>query len=382
MNKYNVLLVFMGFYLLSAMVTQELNGVELLNLPRNFPKPVIPETNKLTNEKIELGRWLFYDKKLSANGQMACATCHDQKLAFTDGYRLSKAMHGNLLKRNSMSLVNLAYNTDFTWLNPNLSSLEEQMLIPLFGTQPPEMGLTGNEQAVLNIFKNDNDYQKKFKAAFPENSDPFTTNNIVQSIACFLRTIVSYQNGYDKYVYNHDSSAMSDAAFRGMKLFFSQELKCGKCHGSTNMDKPSMDNIDKSIYHNNGLYSLNRKGDFPLYDQGLIEFTHKKNDMGKFRVPTLRNIALTAPYMHDGSIETLNDVIDHYARGGRLLEQGDNTGDGSKNPYKSKLVSGFNITPQERKDLLSFLYVLTDSSLVLNPQYSDPFTQKNEKNNY
>ena len=104
--------------------------------------------------------------------------------------------------------------------------------------------------------------------------------------------------------------------------------------------------------------------------------------MGKFRVPTLRNIALTAPYMHDGSIETLNDVIDHYARGGRLLEQGDNTGDGSKNPYKSKLVSGFNITPQERKDLLSFLYVLTDSSLVLNPQYSDPFTQKNEKNNY
>ena len=171
---------------------------------------------------------------------------------------------------------------------------------------------------------------------------------------------------------------MDDSAARGMDLFFSERLECFHCHGGFNFtDSTTHINtrIERVGYHNTGLYNLDGNGAYPSDNTGLFDMTGERRDMGRFKAPTLRNIAVTGPYMHDGSIATLDEVVAHYERGGRLLDEGPYAGDGRLSPFKSEFVTGFELTAAERADLVAFLEALTDASLLNNPDLADPFAQ-------
>lgn len=345
-------------------------------LPPGFPVPNVPETNPMTRQKVELGRWLFHDTRLSVNGSTACATCHLQALAFTDGKALSTGALNERLPRNSMSLVNVAYNSTFDWASANVTSLEIQMLRPLFAEHPIEMGLNRAEKKIVDLLGGDSRYPALFAAAFPDDRDPIRWQNIVHAIASFVRTIVSADSRYDEYI-NGKAGTLSESELRGLELFLSEKLECFHCHGGFNFtDSSTHDSIANPPrqFHNTGLYNIGGSGAYPTGNSGLHEITGRDGDRGRFRAPTLRNIALTHPYMHDGSVATLNSVLEHYAAGGRLIEAGRFAGDGRTHPAKSEFVTGFELSTAERDDLLAFLHALTDRSLADNPRWSDPFS--------
>jgi len=345
------------------------------HLPPGVPPPPVPAANPMTPEKFELGRYLFYDKRLSGNGTQACASCHQQQRAFTDGRPRSIGSTGEEHPRNAQSLTNVAWNATFTWANPLLTELEQQILIPLFGEFPVEMGVVGKEQLVLDRLRADARYRQMFAAAFPGERDPITWKNIVYALATFTRGLISFNSPYDRYLAG-DERALSPSALRGMRLFFSEALECHHCHTGFNLSASTTFSgaafIERPFF-NTGLYNIDGKGAYPPDNEGVKEVTNDPLDMGRFRPPTLRNVALTAPYMHDGSIATLEEVIRFYERGGRRIARGPYAGDGRLSPLKSGLVSGFRLTDQERRDLLAFLESLTDESFITDPRYSDPF---------
>lgn len=345
------------------------------HLPAAYPEPQVPAGNPMLDTKVELGRWLFYDTRLSGNNTMSCGTCHLQALAFTDGKPRSLGSTGVLHPRSSMSLVNTAYASRLTWANPLLDRLEDQALTPLLGDNPVEMGMGGHEAEIGALLASDNNYRRLAKASFPDDENPYSILNAVRSIAAFVRSMVSYDSPYDHYMAG-DAEALSPAAERGMELFFSENLECFHCHGGFNFtDSTTHANatVDQVGFHNNGLYNRNESGAYPDDNTGLFDMTGQVRDMGRFKAPSLRNISLTAPYMHDGSIATLDDVIDHYARGGRLIEDGINAGDGRLSPFKSEFVDGFEISDAERADLIEFLLSLTDETIVTDDRWADPF---------
>lgn len=347
-------------------------------LPVGFPVPKVPDYNPISAEKVELGRYLFYDVRLSGNGTYACASCHQQALAFSDGRPVAVGSTGQNHSRNSMSLTNIAYNSTLTWANPTLTELERQVLVPMFGEFPVELGITGHEVEILSRLREDTRYPTMFAAAFPTENDGITFTTISQALSAFVRALISGNSAFDRYVYQKDLSAMSKSALRGMNLFFSERLECNHCHtgfnftlstayvGSVFVEKP---------FFNTGLYNLDGKGAFPQGNTGLREITGRPEDMGKFRPPTLRNIALTAPYMHDGTLATLRDVLKFYGDGGRVIESGPNAGDGRANPFKSQFVVGFTLTDSETQDMLNFFDSLTDEQFITDPRFSDPFVK-------
>lgn len=345
------------------------------NLPEGFPIPNVPENNPMTQEKVTLGRYLFYDTKLSGNYTTSCASCHLQEKSFTDGLDLAIGSTGEIHPRSSQNLVNVAYNATFAWANPALVTIEQHMRVPMFGEFPVELGITGVEQEVLGRFQADAFYQDLFQQAYPDQEDPINFDNIIKAIASFIRTIISGNSAYDLYFQGGDS-ALSESAQRGMDLFFSERFECHHCHAGFNFTgsttHENLQIVEKS-FHNTGLYNIDGQGGYPEPNRGIYEFTFTDIDMGRFRAPTLRNIELTAPYMHDGSIATLEEVIDFYAAGGRIIETGEYAGDGRVNPYKSGFVGGFIITEEEKQDLINFLKSLTDESVLTNPELSDPF---------
>jgi cytochrome c peroxidase len=344
-------------------------------LPVGFPEPHVPADNPMSADKVELGRHLFYDERLSHNETMACASCHEQARAFTDGKATGEGSTGHPLPRGSMSLANVGYLSIYTWANPKLADLEAQALVPIFADFPLELGAQQDTPAILRRFADDPGYQALFAAAFPEDDDPFTITRIVQAISCFERTMISGDAPYDRYVQTGDESAMSPAARRGMALFFSERAECYHCHAGPNFStsfRSATTEAGPPDFQNNGLYDLDGAGAYPAGNGGLYEFTGDPRDQGKFRVPTLRNIALTAPYMHDGSLTTLAEVVDHYAAGGRLVTGGPLAGDGRQNPNKSPLVRPFEITPEERDDLVAFLESLTDEGFLTDERFAAP----------
>jgi cytochrome c peroxidase len=325
--------------------------------------------------KVELGRWLFYDTRLSGNQTMSCATCHIQALAFTDGKARSIGSTGVVHPRSSMSLVNAAYASRLTWANPLLDRLEDQALTPLLGDNPIEMGLGGQEKRFADLLRSDTNYSRLVSAAFPRDEDPHSILNGLRAISAFVRTILGYDSRYDRYL-RDDTTALSESGERGMELFFSERLECFHCHGGFNFTDSTThadSRVDRVGFHNTGLYNLDGEGAYPVDNTGLFDMTGERRDMGRFRAPSLRNVAVTAPYMHDGSIPTLEEVIAHYERGGRLLEEGPFAGDGRLSPFKSEFVTGFELDNQERDDLLAFLESLTDESLLYDQRFSDPF---------
>jgi cytochrome c peroxidase len=344
-------------------------------LPDGVPLPIVPPDNPMSDEKVTLGRHLFYEKRLSVNGATSCATCHVQALAFTDGLARSVGTTGAVHPRGSMTLVNAAWAGKLTWANHLIDTLEVQALIPMFGEQPIEMGMAGRESAIVEMLRGDDYYRKAFRRAFAADSDPCSILNTVRALASFVRTIASFDSPYDRFQ-RGDADALTDDQIRGMNLFFSERVECFHCHGGFNLtDSSTHANalVQSAGFHNNGLYNIGASGEYPPDNTGLYDLTGERRDMGRFKAPTLRNIAITAPYMHDGSIETLSEVIEHYARGGRAIEDGPHAGDGSRNPYRSEFVRGFELSAQEKADLIAFLESLTDDSVLANPDYSNPF---------
>jgi cytochrome c peroxidase len=318
------------------------------DLPKGFPKPHVPPDNPMTVPKVELGRYLFYDTRMSVNGKSSCATCHKQELAFTDGLPVAEGATGEKHPRGSMSLVNVAYSAVLTWSNPGITSLEQQALIPMFGEHPVELGLRAGD-GFLSMLEADPKYHELFEHAFPADAGRFTIVNVTKAIASFERSIISARSPYDRYHYGGDDGAVSDSAKRGEILFFSQQLSCFRCHGGFSFG-------GGSEFHNNALYSV-----FEAPNTGIFEFTKDAKDIGKFKAPTLRNIAVTAPYMHDGSIATLDGVLSHYAGGGH------------NNPNRDPLMGGFTLSTQGRQDLIEFLKSLTDEAVLHDRRFANPW---------
>jgi len=255
----------------------------------------------MTAAKVELGRYLFYDTRMSANGTQSCASCHIQSLAFTDGKARGEGSTGEKHPRGSMSLVNVAYAQVFTWIDQNLPTLEDQARVPMFGDHPVELGMDPGGEKFLAIVKADPHYRKLF------GDDPITIANIIKALACFERSIVSARSPYDRYHFDRYDSAISAVAKHGEVLFFSTGFSCFRCHGGPN-------------------------------------FTGKPDEPGGFKAPTLRNIALTAPYMHDGQVATLEEAVVHHST----------------------------MSTQDRDDIVTFLRTLTDEALLKDPRFSKP----------
>jgi cytochrome c peroxidase len=275
-----------------------------------------------------------------------------------------------------MTLTNDAWNSVQTWANPELLTPEMQALVPMFGEEPVELGLAGMQDALLERLRDEPVYQDLFHEAFPEDADPFTVGNVAKALGCFDRSIVSYRSPFDRFQAG-DDGALDASAKRGMELFFGERLECHHCHNGFNFTV-SYDDVKAPDggyvhYFNTGLYNLDGMGAYPASDRGLYDVTGDPATMGRFRPPTLRNVAVTAPYMHDGSVATLDDVLAIYARGGRLITSGPDAGDGAQNPLKNVLLNGFTLSDQDRVDVEAFLGSLTDQALLADPDLADPW---------
>lgn len=348
------------------------------HLPPGFPQPRVPDDNALTVEKVELGRHLFYDKRLSANGTQSCASCHRQAHAFSDDAATATGSTGEKHRRNSMALVNVAYTATFTWAHPGINTIEQHVLLPLFGDKPVEMGAAGHEQEILARISGDAAYGELFDRAFPRQRDPITFDNVAKALASFVRTLISFDSPFDRYAYYGDDAALTQAQVRGMNLFMSERLECAHCHAGFNFSQfvtHESAAVSERAFHVTGLYPYSETYASDV-DYGLFAVTGQVGDKDRFKAPTLRNIERSAPYMHDGSLATLGDVIDFYAAGGRVLTNGPRPGDGRAHPAKNPFVKGFTLTGQEREDLLDFLSSLTDERFLNDPKSAAPNAQK------
>lgn len=346
------------------------------DLPAGYPRPVVPSDNPMSAAKVELGRHLFYDVRLSINETTSCGTCHHQARGFADGEVLPRGATGDVIPRNSPGLQNVAYMATYTWPNPILETLEAQVVVPMFGEHPIELGMSLDEPGILARFENDPGMRALFEEAFPGDGKPVTRTAVIHAVASFVRSMISGRAAYDRYAYGGEATALSESARRGLDLFTSERLECYHCHAA-NLNFTSSFRVEGQgtiahAFENDGLYNIGGTGAYPPQNRGLIEFSNRPADEGKFRVPSLRNIALTAPYMHDGSLATLDEVIDMYARGGRLIQSGPLAGDGAENPNKSLFVRGFTLSSSEREDLKAFLESLTDHDFLVDPRFGPP----------
>ena len=351
------------------------DGGTVFPLPAHFPAPRIPEDNPWTPEKAALGRGLFHDTRLSGNGTQSCASCHIQALGFSDASTRAVGSTGEQHPRRSMALANVAWARTLNWANPLVTTLEAQALTPLFGDHPVELGMGGREAELLARLRDEPWYQRAFADAFPEEGDPFTVANLTRALASFQRTLIAADSPFDRFLYGGDFSALSPSARRGLELFFSERLECFHCHGGFNLSD-SVDHAGQAFqgasFHVNALYNIDGRGGYPAPNTGVHEVTGRPEDMGRFKAPSLRNVAVRPPYMHDGSVPTLSAVVDHYAAGGRTITEGPYAGVGADHPNRSLFVPGFLISGAEREDLLAFLESLTDEAFLSNPAFGRP----------
>ncbi len=328
--------------------------------PNKKPKPSLD---------AEMGRLLFYDTRLSVNKTKSCATCHKPELAFTDGEITPLGAFGDTVKRNTPSLINISDNENFNWANESLTSLQAQSNFPLFGKHPIEMGNDSLNNASLNFIFTDPQYAAFIKH---KNIKDINWKTVKDLIASYVQTFKFFNSKYDLYLKGKTELTKDELA--GKKLFFSDKLNCRKCHSGNDFDQPEFTRMN--TYQNIGLYCIGKDSLYANDDNGLYNETNDKDDIGKFKIPSLRNVMLTAPYFHDGSAKNIDEVIAHYARAGRLITEGKNTGDGKLHPSKNQFVEGFIITEKEKQQLKSFLATLTDTSYLRNRFYQSPFYSK------
>lgn len=330
----------------------------VLQTPAHMP-PLNPNdpANKLTLAKVELGRMLFYDPVLSRDSTQSCASCHAQSFGFSDNNKqFSTGIDGIAGDRNAMAIINLAWNTSFFW-DGRSPSLEDQALQPV--TNPIEMHNVWSD-AVCKLMDN-LDYRKAFYKAFGIKT--ITPSEVTEAIAQFERTLVSGNSLFDQAITPGTGVALSDQVDLGYQIFFSEKGDCFHCHGTA---KLFMDND----FHNNGLDEAANLNDF--VDKGLGKITQNPNDNGRFKTPTLRNVALTPPYMHDGRFNTLMEVVDHYNTGVKDSPNLDIVIQ-TKFQQNPNGTYGLGLTQAEKEALVAFLESLTDSSFVQNSAFKNPF---------
>ncbi|MCB1317288.1 MAG: hypothetical protein KDK27_15095, partial [Leptospiraceae bacterium] len=283
-------------------------------LPSNIPSPVVPSDNCQTDAKVEVGRYLFYDKALSRDESMSCASCHLQSRAFTDGKDRPRGIAhdsyptGEQHARNAQHLSNAAYHTKITWNNPLLDTLEVQARVPMFAESGPhsivELGL--QDQSYIQKLENDGVYREAFQKAF---DGQINEQNVRFALAAFQRSLMSFNSDYDKFTRKEGN--LSASAYRGFEVFNGETAECFHCHGGFNFTDTSLHSNSGAVefqYHNNGLYSDTEYTS--LATKGVEDITAQSTDRGKFRAPSLRNIALTMPYFHDGSVTCTSPPAD------------------------------------------------------------------------
>lgn len=327
-----------------------------LEYPVYYSDPEIPSDNPMNTKVVELGRELFYEEMLSLDSSLSCASCHKQSEGFADGLALGKGFQDVELSRGSMAIVNLAWNDDFFW-DGRSPSLEDQALKPI--ENPLEMNLSVTD-AVSRLSDSD-----KYKALFQEafGSEEVTSNRLAKAIAQFERTLISKDSKFDKYL--RGEASFTNDELEGRNLFFTHPEpfeglrggNCGDCHGG------ALTMLNK--FSNNGLDSV-------FTDLGLYDVTGNSEDSAKFKVVSLRNIAVTGPYMHDGRFETLEEVLDHYNE--HITES--STLDPLITSATNVQFSGsLSLTEAEKEKIIIFLNTLTDSTFLQNPDFSDPEQQ-------
>ncbi|HVO98168.1 MAG TPA: cytochrome c peroxidase [Bryobacteraceae bacterium] len=333
----------LGFALSLALVACSCNSVSPVHVagkpvsieaPLGLPPVPIPPNNPPTAESIALGKKLFFDTRLSADNTVSCASCHDPRLSFTDGMPTAKGFRSQFGKRNAPTVVNAAY-APLLFLDGRAASLEEQAGGPI--ANPIEMGET--HASVVAKLEKVPAYQAEFERAF--GPGPVTIEKVEMAVASYERTLLSGDSPFDRFLYKDDKTALSEAAQRGMKIFVDKKRgNCSTCHiiGETYAL------FGDGKFHNIGA-GINPNGE--MTDLGRYEQTKVEGDKGAFRTPSLRNVALTAPYMHDGSLKTLKDVVDFYAGGG------------TSNPQLDPEIKELKLSGQERADLVAFLESLT-----------------------
>lgn len=296
------------------------------SLPADMPLPAVPADNAMTAAKVELGRRLFYDADLSANGTLACAGCHEQKRGFADGNATRPGVHGTPGRRNAPALANVAWLPRLTFANPAATSLEAQALIPLVGEHPVEMGMKGLEIEFGHRLGADRCYRHMFAKAFPDRQGRIDLPNIAAALAAFQRTLIAFDSPYDR-ASRADPAALTQLQIEGQQLF--QSAGCASCHSGPL--------LTDAAYH--------RLGHPAASDPGLAEHTGRAADEGRFRTPSLRNVAVTGPWWHDGSSATLAHAVERHPA-----------------------------APPDwaMKPLLAFLEALTDKRFLTDPQFSRP----------
>lgn len=325
----------------------------IITAPAYLGTPIIPADNPLTEEGIFLGRTLFFDPILSADSTMACAGCHFQNLNFTDGLAKSVGIQGIQTKRSSMALTNLVFlRRDFFW-DGAAESLEAQALLPIEAHDE----LNDSWENVEAKLQRHPDYPRLFRAAFGiDKKSEMTRELTVKAIAQFERILVSYNSKFDQVVWRNEGEFTEEEQL-GKELFEVETAitighpGCTHCHSGPN--------FSDNNFHNNGLDDVPNLNAFN--DKGRGAVTGIIYDNGKFRTPSLRNIALSAPYMHDGRFQTLEEVLDHYAAGGHGVEN------------ENVNIRPFDLSPEEKRALIAFLHTLTDTTFSQNPAFGRPF---------
>jgi cytochrome c peroxidase len=305
-----------------------------ITAPLGLPPVPIPPDNRPTIDSIALGRKLFYDVKLSRDASLSCASCHNPALHFADGRQVANGISGQLGARNTPSLLNAAYHIEQFW-DGRADSLEQQAGSPI--ASPKEMNLP--HEVCLTRLNADQTYREEFAKAFGPGL--ITMARVEKAIAGFERTLLSGNSPFDRYQYGGDKTALSAAAIRGLAIFTDKTRgNCSTCH--TVGEKFAL--FADGKFHNLGA-GMNSNGE--LTDEGRYGQTGSDPDRGAFRTPSLRNVAQTAPYMHDGSLKTLKDVVDFYVGGG------------NSNPQLDREIKPLKLSAQDRSDLLAFLEALT-----------------------
>jgi cytochrome c peroxidase len=361
MRRALFIVIVISLFAVPSEVLSEDKFGEIVNLPLQILPPIIPDDNPITKEKVALGKNLYFDKRLSADNTISCATCHDPKFGFADGKALAEGIKGKKGARNSPTTLNAGFY-DFQFWDGRAETLEDQAKQPLIN--PVEMGMKDHDELVKKL-RGIKEYSELFKNVF--GTEEFTIDHIVQAIASFERTLVTFNSPFDRFIAG-DKNAISESAKRGWKLF-NEKARCNNCHGFVESYPFFTDNKFHNIgvgaknIGNTGFEELAKKAETEkdiarlAHEKGASELgrflvTRERKDIGAFKTPGLREIALTAPYMHDGSETTLEAVIDFYNKGGE------------QNRFLDGGIRPLDLTKEETKDIVEFLKTLTSDDIV------------------
>jgi len=309
---------------------------DLMEIPKGFPEVIAPEGNEFTQARWDLGKKLFFDPVLSADSSISCASCHHPQLAFSDNLPFSLGVEDAIGTRNASPLANVGYHPYFT-REGGVPTLEMQIFVPI--QEHNEFNF--NILLIAERLLQNADYVAMSQEAYNRDPDAFV---ITRSLACFERSLLSGYSPYDQYENYNKTDVLSEAAIKGKDLFFGERTHCSSCHSDFN--------FTNYAFENNGLYE-----NYP--DEGRFRLTGEEADRALFKVPSLRNIELTAPYMHDGSMQTLEEVVAHYQSGGE------------NHPHKNELLKPMDLTAKEQQELIAFLKSLTDEAFVNNPLFAN-----------